>query len=180
MTTRTSLLAGILGLALGCGQQAAPGTTGFPGMTGVPGMTAMPMPMTAVAMTPAPMTAAIMPAMPGGDFLQNRMNEIYGRFGQGRQPVSQLFRGNLGTQQTQDFSVTITSGHCYTIIGVGTASVTDLDLFLFDQNGTQVAQDQATDNFPIVSACPSLSGAYRVQAKMYAGSGEFGIQVFGS
>ncbi len=180
MTTRTLLTAGLFALVLGCPQQAPPGMTGYPGMTGVPGMPAMPMPFTGMPMTAAPMTAAFPQPMPGGDFLQNRMNEIYGRFGQGRQPVSQLFRGNLGTQQTQDFSVTITSGHCYTLIGVGTASVTDLDLFLFDQNGTQVAQDQATDNFPIVSACPSLSGAYRVQAKMFTGSGEFGIQVFGS
>ena len=149
-------LAGLFVLSLGCGQSQPQGGTAFP-MTGMPGM-----------------------PMAGGDFLQNRMNEIYARFGQGRQPVSPLFRGNLATGQTQDSSVTLMAGHCYTLIGVGAATVTDLDLFLFDQNGTQVAQDQATDNFPIVTNCPPVGGAYRVQAKMFTGSGEFGLQVFGS
>ena len=176
MTMRTLSLVGLLALVLGCPQNPQQPMTGMP-MTGMP-MTGMP--MTAMPMTAMPMTTAIMPTMPGGDFLQNRMNEIYARFGQNRQPVSPLFRGNLGTSQTQDFSVNLQVGHCYTLIGVGTASVTDLDLFLFDQNGSQVAQDQETDNFPVVSSCPNMTGAFRVQAKMYGGSGEFGLQVFGS
>ena len=116
----------------------------------------------------------------GGDFLTNRMREISGRYASGRAPVSPLMRGNLQTSQTQDFSVALQSGHCYTVVGVGDPSVTDLDLFLFDGMGTQVAQDQATDNFPIVQTCPSVPSNFRIQVKMYSGYGAFGIQVFGN
>jgi hypothetical protein len=123
---------------------------------------------------------AFAPNLGPNDFLSNRMREIAGRYAQGRAPVSPLMRGNLQTSQTQDFSVALAAGRCYTVVGVGEPSVTDLDLFLFDQNGTQVAQDQATDNFPIVQVCPSVPGNNRVQVKMYSGYGAFGLQIFGN
>jgi len=120
------------------------------------------------------------PPIVQNDFLSNRMREISGRYAGGRAPVSPLMRGNLTTSQTQDFSIALSAGRCYTVVGVGEPSVTDLDLFLFDQNGTSVAQDQATDNFPIVQACPNVPGNFRVQVKMYSGYGAFGLQVFGN
>lgn len=120
------------------------------------------------------------PPVVANDFLGNRMREISGRYASGRAAVSPLMRGNLSTSQTQDFSVPLSAGRCYTVIGVGEPSVSDLDMFLFDGNGTQVAQDQATDNFPIVQTCPSVPGNFRVQVKMYSGYGAFGLQVFGS
>jgi len=126
-------------------------------------------------------TVVVQPVVQGGgDFLANRMREISSRYASGRSPVSPLLRGNLSTSATQDFSVSLQSGHCYTVVGVGEPSVSDLDMFLFDQNGTQIAQDQATDNFPIVQVCPSVPGSYRVQVKMYSGYGQFGLQVFGN
>ena len=122
----------------------------------------------------------VVPVLGSNDYLSNRMREISGRYASGRAPVSPLMRGNLQTSQTQDFSVAVQAGHCYTVVGVGDPSVTDLDMFLFDQNGTQVAQDQATDNFPIVQICPNVPGNYRIQVKMYSGYGAFGLQVFGN
>jgi hypothetical protein len=128
----------------------------------------------------APVHAPPPPVVGGNDFLSNRMREIAGRYAGGRIPISPLMRGNLTTSQTQDFSVPLVAGRCYTVVGVGEPSVTDLDMFLFDGNGTQVAQDQATDNFPIVQTCPNVPGNFRVQVKMYSGYGAFGLQVFGS
>jgi hypothetical protein len=122
----------------------------------------------------------IQPPIVGSDFLSNRMREISGRYASGRAPVSPLMRGSLTTSRTQDFSVALSAGRCYTVVGVGEPSVTDLDMFLFDQNGTQVAQDQGTDNFPIVQSCPNVPGNFRVQVKMYSGYGAFGLQVFGN
>ncbi|MBI2895218.1 MAG: hypothetical protein HYY06_16815 [Deltaproteobacteria bacterium] len=123
---------------------------------------------------------AIVPLVQGNDYIANRMRQIQQQYAQGRNPVSPLMRGSLQTSGTQDFSVTLQSGHCYTVVGVGDPSVTDLDMFLFDGAGTQVAQDQATDNFPIVQSCPSVPGNFRVQVKMYSGYGNFGLQIFGN
>lgn len=193
MHTRILLTACFVVL-VACGQSqpgAVPGQ--MPGqMPGqVPGMpVAVPAPMP----MPAPIAAPVVPAAPvpaptaltptatadPNDYVGTRMQQIYAQYGGGRQSVSPIQRGNLATGATQDFSVTLQAGHCYTIIGVGVPTVTDLDMFIFDPAGTQVAQDQATDNFPIVQACPTTAGAFRVQVKMYAGSGEFGVQVFGT
>lgn len=122
----------------------------------------------------------IVPQVQVNDYIANRMRQIQQQYAQGRNPVSPLMRGTLQTSGAQDFSVNLQSGHCYTVIGVGDPSVTDLDMFLFDGTGTQVAQDQATDNFPIVQNCPSVPGNFRVQVKMYSGYGNFGLQIFGN
>ena len=121
-------------------------------------------------------------APPGGgdDTLAARMSELHARFGQGRPPLSEMQRATLGTSETQDFNIELVRGGCYTIIGAGTPQVSDLDLFLFDPNGAQVAVDQETDNFPVISHCAAASGVFRVQAKVYAGSGEFAVQLFGA
>ncbi|MBI2896329.1 MAG: hypothetical protein HYY06_22420 [Deltaproteobacteria bacterium] len=189
---KSMLVAATFVVMVGCGQsqpQAIPGMQ--PGA--VPGQVPAapyPAPPVAAPVAPpavpapvappaAPLTPTVAPANPG-DYVGTRMQQIYAQYGQGRTPVSPIQRGNLATSATQDFSVVLQAGHCYTVIGVGVPTVTDLDMFIFDPAGTQTAQDQATDNFPIVTACPSIAGTYRVQVKMYAGSGEFGVQVFGT
>lgn len=196
MRTRMLLTACFV-LMVACGQSqpgVAPGMVPgqVPGQVGVPGQmpgqvpvampapTPPPAPVAPVAPTPAPTTLTPTATADPNDYVATRMTQIYAQYGGGRSPVSPIQRGNLATGATQDFSVTLQAGHCYTIIGVGVPTVTDLDMFIFDPAGTQVAQDQATDNFPIVQACPTVAGAFRVQVKMYAGSGEFGVQVFGT
>lgn len=126
------------------------------------------------------------PGMPGGgDFIQSQMTMRQTQFAANMQPVMPLTRGTLAEHSNQDYQVTITPGRCYKIIGVGGVGVIDLDLKLFDPNGTQVDQDIATDNYPVIGLnqqrplCPQTGGSYRLRVEMYQGSGEFGVQVFG-
>ncbi|MFO0628420.1 MAG: hypothetical protein U0325_22800 [Polyangiales bacterium] len=125
------------------------------------------------------------PTMPGGDFITSQMQMRQQQFAQGMMPVMPLTRGTLQTHSNQDYQVTITPGRCYKIIGVGGVGVTDLDLKLYDPNGTLVDQDIATDNYPVIGLnqqrplCPQTGGSYRLRVEMYAGAGEFGVQVFG-
>ncbi len=125
------------------------------------------------------------PAMPGSDFISSQMQVRQQQFAQGMAPVMPLTRGVLQTHSNQDYQVTITPGRCYKIIGVGGVGVTDLDLKLYDPNGTLVDQDIATDNYPVIGLnqqrplCPQTGGSYRLRVEMYAGAGEFGVQVFG-
>jgi hypothetical protein len=125
------------------------------------------------------------PAMPGGDFISSQMQVRQQQFAQNMAPVMPLTRGTLQTHSNQDYQVTITPGRCYKIIGVGGVGVTDLDLKLYDPNGTLVDQDIATDNYPVIGLnqqrplCPQTGGSYRLRVEMYAGQGDFGVQVFG-
>jgi hypothetical protein len=140
-------------------------------------------PSTASPVPPSP--AQLMPteAFPAGDVIAANMQRYSQQFAQGMVPATALFRGTLAKGATQDFQAILTAGKCYTIIGVGGPTVTDLDLKLFDQNQVQIKQDVATDNFPVLGLssdriCPQDNGNYRVQVEMYDGSGEFGVQVF--
>jgi hypothetical protein len=128
---------------------------------------------------PPPTTTASL--RPGDDTpLGARMRELWAQYGGGRGPANELVTGAGNTGDEADFQVDLHAGRCYTVIGVAEPSINDLDMFLFDPQGSQVAQDQATDNFPIVQACPQTSGTYRVQLKVYAGQGAYAFQVFGS
>jgi hypothetical protein len=99
-------------------------------------------------------------------------------------PVMPLTRGSLATGGSQNYSVQMQPGHCYKIIGVGAPGVQDLDLKLYGPDGAQVDQDIATDNYPVIGLqqplCPTTAGAYRLEVLMFAGSGEFAVQVFGN
>lgn len=123
-------------------------------------------------------------APPPGDALAKAMYERAQQFAEGMGPATPLFRGTLDTGATQDYQAVLQGTRCFKIIGVGGDGVRDLDLFLFDPDSVQVLQDTATDSYPVLGLthpiCPDTSGAYRVQVKMFEGSGDFAVQVFQS
>ncbi|MEM9191057.1 MAG: hypothetical protein AAGF12_17870 [Myxococcota bacterium] len=122
------------------------------------------------------------PPVAPGDHIGQQMSLRAGQFAEGMEPATPLFRGTLETGDNQDYQAVLQAGRCFKVVGVGGPSVSDLDLFLFDPNGVQVQQDTATDAYPVLGLthqiCPTAPGAYRVQVRMYAGEGEFGVQVF--
>lgn len=121
---------------------------------------------------------------PPGDALAQEMYQRATQFAEGMGPATPLFRGTLQNGATQDYQAVLQGSRCFKIIGVGAEGVSDLDLFLFDPDGVQVQQDTATDSYPVLGLahpiCPDRAGAYRVQVKMFEGSGDFGVQVFQS
>jgi hypothetical protein len=76
------------------------------------------------------------------------------------------------------------AGFCYRVIGVGGPTMSDLDLWIVDENGNEIARDVATDNFPVLGVqqpiCPRWTGPFFVRALAYSGYGEYGLQVFRS
>ncbi len=129
-----------------------------------------------------PMQPGMQPG--GGDFITSQLQMRQQQFAAGMNPVMPMARGTLATSATQNYSVPLQAGHCYKIIGVGGPGVTDLDLKLYSPTSQMVDQDVATDNFPVIGLqhqlCPTTPGAYRLEVLMYAGAGEFGVQVYGN
>ena len=98
-------------------------------------------------------------------------------------PSSYLEHGYLYEGQEEQFSTVLEVGRCYRIIAVGSPTVIDLDLFIYDENWNQIDQDTATDNQPVLGTgpemmCPRWTGPFYVTARAYRGYGEFGIQIF--
>lgn len=87
-------------------------------------------------------------------------------------------RGSLGQGETQDFEIRLEGGKCYAILAVGDNGVRDLDLILLDRNGRQIDRDVETDPRPVVRVCADRTGDYRMQVRMFSGSGNFVYQPY--
>jgi hypothetical protein len=127
-------------------------------------------------------TEAVVPEPAANDALGQAMVRRANEFAADMTPATTLFRGTLETGQNQDYEAVLQPARCFKVIGVGAETVTDLDLFLFDPSGAQIQQDTASDAYPVLGLtepiCPEAQGNYRVQVRMFAGRGEFAVQVF--
>jgi len=126
-----------------------------------------------------PSAAATTAPEPQPTTIEERMTRLHAHSGRGRRPYSDLVRDTLGSGETREWGIAIEPGHCYSILAVGSPGVEDLDIYLFDPGAWQVAWDRGRDSSPVVRICPSVAGEYRLRVKMYGGSGEYGLQVFG-
>ncbi|RLB53626.1 MAG: hypothetical protein DRJ42_11400 [Deltaproteobacteria bacterium] len=173
MACLAGLLLGAL-FCLGCGDDGV--------ATGVTGATETQEATTGEA--PTETAAAVMPAPDPNDPIGVEMARRAVQFAANTEVSTPIFRGSLETGRFQDYQAVLRSDRCFKIIGVGGAGVVDLDLFLFDPQGTQLQEDTATDAYPVLGLnhpiCPDLRGDYRVRVRMFEGSGEFGVQIFHS
>lgn len=104
-----------------------------------------------------------------GAVLMEQLRQAEAQFAQqGYQQVGQPVSGGLPTGQNWNTSVQLVAGYDYRLIGVCDQNCTDLDLALFDQNGTLLAQDQSADAHPVVGGAPAYTGGFTIQATMFA------------
>jgi hypothetical protein len=85
---------------------------------------------------------------------------------QGFQQIGQANVGQIPHGQSQAVPVTLEVGGDYRIVGVCDNDCLVLDLFVIDENGVNVAQDNALDANPIVAIAPQWTGPFTVTAAM--------------
>jgi len=96
----------------------------------------------------------------------------------GFSPDGDPWRGFLVDQGSQVTEVSLSTGSCYVVIAAGSTSLRELDLRLFDGDGTEVAQDAQTGPGTALRYCPPHSGTHYVAALATAGTGLFGVRRF--
>ena len=72
---------------------------------------------------------------------------------------------------------TFEPGHCYLVVARAAASVSDADLFAFDEGGVEVARDIGAGNEPSFERCPNETETLALEARAFAGRGGLGLQV---
>jgi len=77
----------------------------------------------------------------------------------------------LATGQVREFPATLQAGTCYAFATFGGPGATDTDVSILDGSGSEVARDVASNVDGVARICPTTSGSYRLQVKMYSGSG---------
>jgi hypothetical protein len=106
------------------------------------------------------------------------------RYAHGFSAEGPIVKGTLVQGARSDHLVVLKAGHCYRVVGAAEATVTDMDLFLYDPDGVQTHQDPGQDRFPVLGMqseiCPERGGAYRVQVHMYEGGGAFAFGLYRS
>jgi len=128
-------------------------------------------------------TVGVAMSGPPPDIVSQHMLARYQQFAPDMMAASPLHHGFLQTGQEERFETTLEAGRCYRVIGVGGPTMSDLDLFIVDENGNAIAQDTATDSFPVLgqgsdSICPRWTGPFFIRALAYSGYGEYGLQMF--
>ena len=118
----------------------------------------------------------------GEDFLARQLRSRHGRDGQGRHGASDVMRATLRTSQDRNFPVRLEAGRCYSFIAVGTPSVRDLDLYLLDPSGMEIASETGPENHAVLETtpCPRWSGNYTLRVRVFSGYGQVAVQAFGN
>ncbi len=75
--------------------------------------------------------------------------------------------------------VALEAGRCYVVTGRSGAGLRDIDLFLFDAAGVEVARDLGADVEPSLELCPEESERYLVELRVFEGAGAVGLMVLG-
>jgi hypothetical protein len=122
--------------------------------------------MAPVQQTGAPVQQA--PANEAQNIILAQLQQAQTAFVQeGYQQLGQPFSGGLQQGQTWNVPVEMHAGYEYRVVGVCDQDCNDLDLILFDPNGATVAEDTSTDDHPLLTLQPAMTGNYTVEVRMY-------------
>jgi hypothetical protein len=88
------------------------------------------------------------------------------------------FRGFAVEQSTAVDELSLESGSCYALVATASGGVRDLDLALFDADGSEAARDTTSGSSAALTFCPVTSGTYYGIVRATVGSGLFGVRLF--
>lgn len=92
-----------------------------------------------------------------------------------------IVQDSMNEGQTEYFDLVLDGGYDYGIVAVCDTDCSDIDLYLHDPNGNEVASDTSTDDFPILDFTPYATGSFSIGVRMYSCSVEpcyYGVAVF--
>lgn len=92
------------------------------------------------------------------------------------------YNGSLNSNQTETVTLTLDAGTSYMIVGQCDGDCSDLDLWLYDENGYEIDSDVLEDDVPVLEVTPRRTARFSIRAKMITCSVEpcfYGIGVYG-
>lgn len=121
----------------------------------------------------------VLGADPGSDPLV-QMHKLYSSmFIANGEPVGEVVRiKQMGPGEERVVSLPLDSQWCYAVLAVSQPG-SDLDMAMENPQGQKIAEDNATDNYPIVrDVCPAEPGEYKLRLSMFGGSSPAVYQVY--
>ncbi|MBI2896120.1 MAG: hypothetical protein HYY06_21360 [Deltaproteobacteria bacterium] len=93
-------------------------------------------------------------------------------------PTGELRHGVLRSRESGRSTLALEGGSCYAIAALSGEGVLDIDLFLYDPAGAEVARDIGTEEDPVMELCPARDASYAAEINMYEGAGQYGLALF--
>jgi hypothetical protein len=133
----------------------------------IPSPPQMTQPMQPVAQQPVGPAPAAADSSPQAIILA-QLQQAHAALGQqGYQLVGTPYSGGLQQGQTWNVPAELHPGVDYRIVGVCDRDCADLDLIVYDPQGTVVTQDTSTTSQPVVAIQPAYVGMFTVQVQMF-------------
>jgi len=96
-------------------------------------------------------------------------------------PALPVHRAAVARDEPRAVELTLQNGHCFRVAAVA-PGLGDIDLFLYEPDGTPVQQDTAPDATPVLGLhrpiCPTEPTAYRLELLALERAGTIAFQVF--
>lgn len=99
----------------------------------------------------------------------------------GYEQAFQYHVGTLRDDAEETFSLVLRDDREYPIVSVCDIDCHDIDLYVYDENGQLIDQDEKRDVIPVLYIRPRWTGEFRIRVKMFDCGREpcyFGIGVF--
>lgn len=143
-------------------------------------------PVALASLLAAATTAAAVPAAAQGERYQQQLQGYMNNYSQtplrsGYQALGGMLTGGLNSSSSESKFISLSGGVRYYIIGVCDQDCSDVDLRLYTPDGSNLAQDIATDDHPTLNIIAPVSGQYRLQVEMASCRQSpcyYGVQIF--
>lgn len=97
----------------------------------------------------------------------------------GFQPLGDPHLERVAEGEVLRRSYALDGGRCYVGVSRAGDGVADVDLYLFDQSGAEVARDIEGGATPHIEHCPHAAGRHTFEVRAYEGAGALGLMVLG-
>jgi hypothetical protein len=106
----------------------------------------------------------------------------------GAKRTGEFFEGSgnsIGRDDRQDYTIQMDNGKCYWMIACGEAGrdgedgkIKALYLYLWGPDNKRITEAKSTSSNPMIGHCATLTGMYKLQAKINSGSGKYKLGVY--
>ncbi|MEX2182528.1 MAG: hypothetical protein WD771_10835 [Gemmatimonadaceae bacterium] len=136
--------------------------------------------LVAAAMLGAAAAPGVASAQSHADLVWRQLNTAFeNSSGDGYSSLNYIL-GRMGEDEVESWTISLTAGKTYRIVGFCDADCRDVDIEVLD-GSTSVARDVLTDDYPIVNFVAGKAARYTIRVIMAACSSEpcyYGIGIF--
>ena len=79
----------------------------------------------------------------------------------------QTFTGALNAGQSRSYNVGLNANTSYMIVGQCDTDCSDIDMWLYDENGNMIDSDTLDDDVPVLEVTPIRSAQFSVRIEMF-------------